>query len=123
MTTAMLILYAVGCYLLFKHRIITPRPFPAFHGTRLRHAFPILDAADLFQEIGYSLTIGDRSGWLDCLGARWIQEARAQCHFDQPVPRHQAHESAQQSIAPGILEGKAVEGELDPPTEMLTTLI
>jgi len=27
MTTAMLILYAVGCYLLFKHRIIQPRPF------------------------------------------------------------------------------------------------
>jgi hypothetical protein len=89
----------------------------------LRHAFPILDAADLLQEIGYSLTIGDRSGWLDYLGARWIQEARTQCHFDQPMPRHQAHESAQQSIAPRILEGKAVEGELDPPTEMLTTLI
>jgi len=28
MTTAMLILYAVGCYLLFKYRIIPPRPFP-----------------------------------------------------------------------------------------------
>src|SRR5262245_28585416 len=28
MTTAMLILYAVGCYLLFKHRIIPPRPYP-----------------------------------------------------------------------------------------------
>src|SRR5262245_33500995 len=28
MTTAMLILYTVGCYLLFKHRIIKPRPFP-----------------------------------------------------------------------------------------------
>ena len=28
MVTAMLILYTVGCYLIFKHQIIKPRPYP-----------------------------------------------------------------------------------------------
>jgi hypothetical protein len=55
--------------------------YRAFHGTRLRHAFPILDAADLLQELGYSLTIGDRSVWLDCLGARWIQGSQGAVPF------------------------------------------
>jgi hypothetical protein len=33
--------------------------YRAFHLTRLRHAFPIVDAADLLQEIGYSFGSGE----------------------------------------------------------------
>jgi hypothetical protein len=95
----------------------------ALDGARLRHPFTLFHAADLLQEVCHAAAVRNEHIWLDRPGAGPVAETGTQSHRDEPAPRHQADEFSEESQVPGIPEREPVQGELDPPTEMLTALI